>query len=222
MLAVDLEGAGEADRDLGDTGEVLDVPLGDLRVEGVLVDVLELVSGELLDELLPGSDDLRGEVVLLLGGDAVALDALGDGILDLEGEGAEGLGIERESDLVLPLVELVAAGVDADHAGERERDGAGRSDRCTLDAVAVELEREPVGGYGAAVDADLVEPGHGGVAEPVLQAELHAVLDVLETPQRVHLLEDEGRNLHIKDLVTEGWIRWSISRTGGGAQTMLS
>jgi hypothetical protein len=47
---------------------------------------LELVPGEFLDELLAGADDLRAGVVVLVGWNAGALDALGNGVLDLEGE----------------------------------------------------------------------------------------------------------------------------------------
>jgi hypothetical protein len=190
---------------LGDAGEILDVAGRNGGVERELVDVLELVARELLDELLPGADDLRAGVVLLVRRDGGALDALGDGILDLERERAERLGVEGESDLVLPLVELVALGVDTDHAGERERHGVVRVDFGTGDPVAVELQGEPLERDGAAVDPDFLELGQGGIAEPVLEAEPNAVLDILEAALRVHLLEDEGWNLHVKDLsVAEG------------------
>ncbi len=65
VLAVDLQRAGEADRNLGHADEVLDVAAGDLRIERELVHVLQALARELLDEALPPFDHRRHEVVVL-------------------------------------------------------------------------------------------------------------------------------------------------------------
>src|SRR5919109_52120 len=64
VLAVDEQRPGHAERDLSDADEVLDVALGDPRIERVLGDVLERGAGALLQELAPGGGDLRRVVVL--------------------------------------------------------------------------------------------------------------------------------------------------------------
>ncbi len=64
VLAVDEQRAGEADRDLGDADEVLDVAAGDGRVEGVVREVLELDARLLADEPLSRADGLLAVVVV--------------------------------------------------------------------------------------------------------------------------------------------------------------
>jgi hypothetical protein len=59
VLAVDEQRAGQPDRHLRDTEEVLDVAGQHGRVEGVAADVLELASGLPSDQVLPGRDGAR-------------------------------------------------------------------------------------------------------------------------------------------------------------------
>jgi hypothetical protein len=66
VLAVDEQRSGEPDRDLGDADELLDVAGGDLRIERVVRNVLQIGAGLLLGELGPAGRRLTRVVVLLV------------------------------------------------------------------------------------------------------------------------------------------------------------
>jgi len=65
VLAPDGQRPREGQRNLGHTGEVLDVAPRDPRVEGILADVVQGHAGGVLHEGSPGGDDGRGGVVVL-------------------------------------------------------------------------------------------------------------------------------------------------------------
>src|SRR5215211_871206 len=69
VLAVDQERPGDAERDLGDADEVLDVAGGDVGVERVARDVLELDLGVLFDEGAPLVSGLARVVVIAVARD---------------------------------------------------------------------------------------------------------------------------------------------------------
>ena len=103
MFPVDLQRARDPDRDLGHTCEILNVPLGILRGDGEVCEVIELHPRELLDELLPFLDDLIRGVVILVVGDLLFVIIIRfriDVVRDLQVEHPEGFGLELEVDLV--------------------------------------------------------------------------------------------------------------------------
>ena len=121
VLAVDLERAGEADRHLGDAGEVLDVALGDGGVEGELVDVLELDARVLLDELLARLDDLRAcSRCPCRGGRSVRLTFSAMASLTLKESEPKGSVSKARAISCCPLSSWSRPGVDVDDPGQRE------------------------------------------------------------------------------------------------------
>ena len=132
------------------------LPLVDRGIEGELVDVLQLDPRVLLDELLAGLDDLRGVVVVLVEGDRRALDLHGDGVLYLEGEGAERGRLEPSATSCWPLSSCsMRAWMFTTLASGKAMAEVG-ADAAAGDAVAVQLQAETVERHRLAVDPHLV------------------------------------------------------------------
>ncbi len=198
VLAVDSQRAREADRDLGDADEVLDVAARHRRVEGVPVDVLELLAAVVADEALPHLRHALIVVVLLVVGDLDALGGLlGDGVGDLEVELAERRGIELHDDLVVPVGERAESDeVQDDRLLERKVERCCLRDRRgaqPLVVAEVDLDARVRGLF--AVDRDARDARHRGVAQPVLERQPDAFGGVGEAAEGVELLQDERGNL---------------------------
>ena len=99
---MDSQRSNKADRNLGHAGEVLDIALQAVRVEGIVTDVFQLLARVLLDKILASLDGRRA---VIIGRVARYLHAmflfLGDRAVHLEGERAKGLCVELDLDLVL-------------------------------------------------------------------------------------------------------------------------
>ena len=198
VLAVDRQRPGDAERDLRDADEALDVALQRVRVERVVRDVLELRSRELLHELLPLGDGILGVVVLRVARDAdPVLVTLGDGVLHLERELSEVVRIEADLDLMHAVPQRRSVRDDMHDFPERERNRAVGGEVGSGPRGAVgEFERETVRGDLIAVDADLVEPEEGDVGEPVFEAEAESAVLASEAAEGVELAENERRDFH--------------------------
>ena len=198
MLAIHLERAGKPDRDLGHTGEVLDVSLGDLRVERVAVQVLQLHPAELLHEPLPLGDDRGGVVVFLRQRDRPGpLLRVSHVVLHGEGQPADPFDLDGDLDLVSPFRQHLPGRAQLSHLAKWEllrtlRGDVGRGSPAAIAHVDLQfggrkLER---------TDAHPDDPGEGHVTQAVLQAEVGPVGSVGERAEGVELPEEELRNLH--------------------------
>ena len=73
MFSIYEKRAGDADRDLGNTPEVLDIALHLMGIERELLGVVELCAGLLLNELLTLLDDLQAVIVIGTAGYFIAV-----------------------------------------------------------------------------------------------------------------------------------------------------
>ena len=190
MLAIDQERPCEAERHLGHAGEVLAVALDEMRVERELADVLQPGAGRLCNKCLALGDHLRREIV---GG--IARDArhkrlrLGNGVVHRELEAPEGPRLERDLDLMLAQPQRGNLQTDGHDLAEGKGD---RLLRCDLvgaqDAAVVQMQRDRRARYVAAIDTQAAQSDEFGVAESVLDRELHAAIDIFKTSDRIELL----------------------------------
>ena len=201
VLAVDPERPGEADRDLRHAGEVLDVALGDGRVEAVPGDVVELHAGELLHELLAPGHHLGAEVRGLIGipgNRGPRWLCGGDGVVRDDLQPAEGVGLHVAADLVTAVGPAVLPAPSAGPLAERERGRSLRERRRPRPACG--RPRDRAGDAGAEPrgrrPAYLVDSRQERVTEPVLEAELEALGVVLEGTRGIELPEQQSRNRH--------------------------
>ena len=213
MLAFDVDRPGEPQRNLGHAAEVLGVAVGDVGVERIVVDVLQSGPGVILDEFLPGGNGLRAVVVGSVARNLHRLRLLfGDAVVDLQLQPAERLGLEADLDFVFSDGQRVDGGDDVKRAAQREVDGLGRQHFRRDLAAVLQHDRHSAQGNVLAVKLQPGETGQPGVAQPVLHRELHPLLRIFQTSERMQLLQQHAGNRQCHELPPSDDFRLSIAR----------
>ena len=195
VFAPDGQRAGKAQRHLGDAGEVLDVAAGDVRIKGVLRDVLQLLAGELLDEFLAFFDDLVRVVVGAAARDLDRpLDFRTDGAIHLQGQVAEILGREFDLQLMNTIRKRLDAADNIHDLAQREIDRLLGQIVGIEHLAGVKQDGDIFARHGLAVELDALKRRDLGIAEAVFQREADAVGGVPQAVERVELFEHHAGN----------------------------
>jgi hypothetical protein len=110
---------------------------------------------------------------------------------------AEGFGLEGDLDLVQAQRQRRETGLQQHRRTERKGDRGGRRDLLGLHGFPVgQLKRDLAQRDRLAVDGDALQAGELRIAEAVLHGKLHTRLGILQTAQRVQLLQQHARNQH--------------------------
>ena len=171
---------------LGHAGEVLDVALGDVRIERVAVEMLQLHPAERFDESLPLPDHLRGAVVLLrIRNGSGPLLRLPHMIPDLDRQAADSLHLDGDLDVVRALGDHLPRGPEVRDLAEGKvlrslRRDVGRGPPAAITHVHLELARGDL----QLADAYPDDASQRDVAEAVLEAEPGAVGGVGQASRR--------------------------------------
>jgi hypothetical protein len=113
---------------------------------------------------------------------------------NLKLERAERLALKGNADLVLAQVERWHARAHHQHLAQRKDHRAGGHLVGAQHRAVAQIDRQAGARHRAAVDRDTLNVGNLGVAEPVLDRELDALLDVFQAAECVELLEQHARN----------------------------